>query len=360
MTTEPMSEESMSNGTMRKELTEVLVAFGVTDPIGDVAAVTGGHIHRTIAVEAGPHRLVCQAVNEWIFNDLDACEENLRRIDDHLRTQDEVRVPMLRRTERGRVQHRSSTGTAWRVADFATGTVPGTVARTADEAARAAHAFGTYARVLQSLPGGPLRPTLPGFHALAARVARFEAVVAGDPLGRLAEARSSVRVARRLQAIVMPVSAEIGALPVMSVHNDAKVANLRFDARSGEARYVVDLDTTMPGSVLFDIGELLRTAAVDVPEDTADLDSIRVHTDRADAVIAGYTDGAGAALDVRSQQLLPFAGPLMTLENATRFLTDHLEGDPYYAIDQPGQNLARARAQLRVAEELLDARIMGP
>ena len=354
-----MNNETMSNETMRKELAEVLGAFGITDPIGEVTAVSGGHIHRTIAVEAGPHRLVCQAVNERIFRDLDACEENLRRIDDHLRTQAAVRVPTLRRTERGRVQHRSSTGTAWRVADFAAGTVAGTVARTANEAGRAAHAFGTYARVLYSLPGGPLRPTLPGFHALAVRVGHFEAVVAADPLGRLAEAHSSVGVARRLHAIVVPVSNEIATLPVMSVHNDAKVANLRFDARSGEARYVVDLDTTMPGSVLFDLGELLRTAAVDAPEDTVDLDSIRVHTDRAAAVIAGYAEGACAALDERSHQLLPFAGPLMTLENATRFLTDHIEGDPYYAITYEGQNLARAKAQLRVTEELLDARIMG-
>ena len=344
---------------MSDELAEVLAAFGVTDPIGDVAAMTGGHIHRTIAVEAGPHRLVCQAVNERIFNNLDACEENLFRIDDHLRTQDEIRVPTLRRTDQGRVQLRSSTGTVWRVADFAVGTVAGTVARTAAEAGQAGFAFGTYARVLQSLPGGPLRPTLPSFHALAARVARFESVVAADPWGRLSESRPEVRVAGRLHAVVVPVSTEIATLPTLSVHNDAKMANLRFDARSGEARYVVDLDTTMPGSVLFDVGELLRTAGVDAPEDTSDLDSIRVHMDRAEAVIAGYTDGARAALDVRSQQLLPFAGPLMTLENATRFLTDHLEGDPYYAIAYAGQNLARARAQLRVAEVLLDARIMG-
>ena len=62
---------------------------------------------------------------------------------------------------------------------------------------------------------------------------------------------------------------------------------------------------------------------------------------------------------MQAAETLPFAGPLMTLENATRFLTDHIEGDPYYAITYEGQNLARAKAQLRVTEELLDARIMG-
>lgn len=347
--------EPATSDQLRSTLAEVLGGFGITEPATEIERMGGGHIHRTWSVQTGIEWFVCQAVNERVFRDPDACEENLRRIDDHFRGQDEVRVPTLRRTAEGRVQHRAIDGTLWRVADFAVGTLPGTTARSATEAERSAIAFGTYARVLQSLPGGPLRETLPGFHDLPARVRRFEAVVADDPRHRGCESAACVAVARRLHGLVLPGAAEIAALPRVAVHNDAKVANVRFDAVSGIVRYVVDLDTTMPGSVLFDIGELLRTAAIDADEDTADLDSIRVHMDRTEAVVVGFSQGAQRALDADGRRLLPIAGPLMTLENATRFLTDHLEGDPYYAIAYQGQNLARARAQLRVVEVLLDA-----
>ena len=335
---------------------EVLAAFGITEPATEIERMGGGHIHRTWSVRTATERFVCQAVNERVFRDPDACEENLRRIDDHFRTQEEVMVPTLRRTADRRVQHRAIDGTLWRVADFAVGTLPGTTTHSAVEAGRVAFAFGTYARVLQSLPGGPLRATLPGFHDLPARMRRFEAVVADDPRHRGGESAACVAVARRLHQLVLPGAAEIASLPLVAVHNDAKVANVRFEAVSGVVRYVVDLDTTMPGSLLFDIGELLRTAAIDADEDTADLDSIRVHMDRAEAVVVAFSQGAQRALDADGRRLLPIAGPLMTLENATRFLTDHLEGDPYYAIAYEGQNLARARAQLRVAEVLFDAR----
>ncbi len=333
---------------------EVLAAFGIIEPATEIERMSGGHIHRTWSVRTATERFVCQAVNERVFSDPDASEENLRRIDDHFRGQDEVQVPTLRRTADARVQHRATDGTLWRVADFAAGTFPGTTAHSAVEAGRVAFAFGTYARVLQSLPGGPLRETLPGFHDLPARVRRFEAVVADDPRHRGGESATCVAVARRLHQLMLPAAAEIAALSRVAVHNDAKVANVRFDAGSGVVRYVVDLDTTMPGSLLFDIGELLRTAAIDADEDTADLDSIRVHMDRAEAVVVAFSQGAQRALDADDRRLLPIAGPLMTLENATRFLTDHLEGDPYYAIAYQAQNLARARAQLRVVEVLLD------
>lgn len=340
-----------------EELAEVLDAVGVLDQLDDVGAMDGGHIHRTWSVHAGGQRLVCQALNGQVFTDFAACEENLRRIDDYVRSVGEaaVRVPTLRRTANGRVQVRSTAGSTWRVSDYAVGTVSRAVARSVDEAKQAAFAYGSYARMLQGVPGPPLRHTIAGFHDLPARARLFEASVAQDRIGRVMGAASLVDTARAMQVEALEHVAEIRALPRINVHNDAKVSNVRFDERTGAARYIVDLDTTMPGSVLFDIGELLRTASTDAAEDEPDPATIRVHTDRIEAVVHGFVAGAGELIDSATRRALPLAGPLMALENATRFLTDHLDGDVYFAIDKPGHNLVRAAAQLRVAQLLTDA-----
>ena len=139
------------------------------------------------------------------------------------------------------------------------------------------------------------------------------------------------------------------------MHNDCKLNNLLFDDRTGEALCVVDLDTVMPGTVLFDFGELARTGACPAAEDERDLDRVRVDPELFRALANGFTAGARGLLEQREIRALALAGPLMALENGVRFLTDHLEGDRYFRIARPGHNLDRARAQLRLAARMLEA-----
>ena len=146
-----------------------------------------------------------------------------------------------------------------------------------------------------------------------------------------------------------------GALPRRVVHNDCKLNNLLLDDRSGEALCVVDLDTVMPGSAVFDFGELARTGACPAAEDERDLARVRLDADLFAALASGFAAGTRGLLEQDEIRALALAGPLMALENGVRFLTDHLEGDHYFRIARPGHNLDRARAQLRLAERMLDA-----
>ena len=146
-----------------------------------------------------------------------------------------------------------------------------------------------------------------------------------------------------------------GTLPRRVVHNDCKLNNLLFDDHSGEALCVVDLDTVMPGPVLFDFGELARTAACPAAEDERDLERVRLDSALFGALAAGFVAGARGLLGAEEIRALALAGPLMALENGVRFLTDHLDGDRYFRVARPGHNLDRARAQLRLAERMLGA-----
>ena len=118
---------------------------------------------------------------------------------------------------------------------------------------------------------------------------------------------------------------------------------------------MVDLDTVMPGTVLFDFGELARTGACPAAEDEVDPARVRVDMDLFAALASGFVAGTRGLLEAREVRALALAGPLMALEDGVRFLTDHLDGDRYYRIARPGHNLDRARNQLRLAERMLEA-----
>jgi Ser/Thr protein kinase RdoA (MazF antagonist) len=141
-------------------------------------------------------------------------------------------------------------------------------------------------------------------------------------------------------------------VPVRVTHNDAKLANVLLDARIGAPVCVVDLDTVMPGCALYDFGDLVRSTVSPSTEDEEDLSRVGVQEDYFAALARGYLSAAGAVLTTRERDLLAFAGRLITLEQAARFLTDHLAGDVYYRVERPGQNLSRARNQLALLRSL--------
>jgi N-acetylhexosamine 1-kinase len=156
-------------------------------------------------------------------------------------------------------------------------------------------------------------------------------------------------LSRRALARAIVPGLTAGTVSRRLVHNDAKIANVLFDPVSGRARWVVDLDTVMPGSVLHDFGDLVRSSVAPVPEDAPDQ---AADPDLFEALATGFLRGAGDALAPGEVELLETAGRLITYEQAVRFLTDHLAGDRYYRVATPGHNLVRARAQLALLRSL--------
>ena len=137
------------------------------------------------------------------------------------------------------------------------------------------------------------------------------------------------------------------------VHNDAKLSNVRFDAETGRAACVIDLDTTMPGHIVYDVGELVRTAATHAPEDARDVSAVDFDLELVDALASGYL-AAGPPVTRAEIDAMALGGPQMAVENALRFLADHVAGDRYFATSRVGQNLDRCRTQLRLTALMLE------
>jgi hypothetical protein len=208
---------------------------------------------------------------------------------------------------------------------------------------------------MATLPGPPLLETIEAFHGLEPRLAALEAAAAGDPVGRRTGVLRHLDRARRLgQQVEDALRPWSGTLPGRTVHNDAKLSNVRFDVATGRATFVVDLDTTMRGYAQYDVGELVRTVTTRCPEDASQGAVVDFDLELLEALSDGYMSN-WPELEPKEVDAMALAGPQMAIENATRFLTDHLVGDLYFAIDRPDQNLDRCRTQLRLAELMLES-----
>jgi hypothetical protein len=289
---------------------------------------------------------------------------NLAIVTSHLRTalaargaKDAARRCLRLVPARGdHTHHVDPAGDAWRCFDFIERTHTRDVAESSRPAEEAARAFGAFVAACSDLDPDRLAETIPGFHDLAGRVAALERAIAADRVGRAARVAAEIEASASAQSRVATLLATAGAarLPPRVVHNDCKLNNVLFDDATDEALCVIDLDTVMPGSVLCDFGDLVRTAACTAAEDSRDLAAVRFDRELFRALARGYQVGIGDLLSRGERDLLALAGPAAALENAVRFLTDHLEGDVYFRVEREGHNLDRFRVQQRLLDKMLD------
>ena len=344
---------------------EALSAFRIPGTLVRSDPYGSGHIHDTFLGswehEGRQTRFIHQRLNTQVFRDPEALMDNVARVTDHLRAKlaqrgrssPERRCLDLVPTHDGQTFHTDSEGGVWRTFCYIEGSRSLDVLEQPQQAFEVARAFGAFAALLADLPPPPLRITIPDFHDLGGRFAAFDASARADARGRAAAARNEIEQVRRRHEQLCGELEGLGApLPRRVFHHDCKVNNVLLDSASGEALCVIDLDTTMPGTVLSDFGELVRSGSCRSPEDTRELAAMRLEPALFAALARGYLEGAGPLLSDAERHALPVAGALLTLMNAIRFLTDHLEGDPYFRVQRLGQNLDRTRAQLRLLELL--------
>ena len=223
-----------------------------------------------------------------------------------------------------------------------------------DSLYRAAKTFGRFLRRLEGFPADALEIVIPRFHDTRARLAQLKAAIKSDPCGRAASVAPEIEfaLAREDDCGVIVDGLASGEIPLRVTHNDTKLNNFLFDKKTGECVALIDLDTVMPGSLLYDYGDALRFAASSAPEDETDLSRVRFLRENIAAFTRGFLEEFGETLAVRERELLPFSIKLMTLECGIRFLTDYIAGDVYFKTAYPEHNLDRARNQFALVADI--------
>ena len=178
----------------------------------------------------------------------------------------------------------------------------------------------------------------------------FSNALAADVANRGASARAEIEFALA-QRDTVGVLLEAG-LPERVTHNDTKFNNVMLDTRTGEGICVIDLDTVMPGLVLYDFGDMVRTTTCTAKEDERDLAKIEMQFPLFQALTRGFVASTAGFLTPSERQRLAFSGRLITFEIGLRFLTDYLEGDTYFKVHRPGHNLERCRTQFKLIQSI--------
>ncbi len=213
--------------------------------------------------------------------------------------------------------------------------------------------FGRFLKLLSDYPVETLHETIVNFHNTPDRYAKFEAALAADAAGRAAGVADEIAFVKAREADCRVVTDAIasGEVPLRVTHNDTKLNNFLFDA-AGNCTTLIDLDTVMPGSLLYDYGDALRFGSSSAKEDETDLSRVFCRVEYVAAFTRGFLEEFGEVLTARERELLPFSIKLMTLECGIRFLTDYLVGDTYFRTAYPTHNLDRARNQFALVKDI--------
>ncbi|MDR3229529.1 MAG: aminoglycoside phosphotransferase family protein [Puniceicoccales bacterium] len=345
------------------------------DILGDYISAKpygSGHINDTFSAmynQGGARvRYIVQRVNHVVFKNPVALLQNVSRVCRHLRGK--LRAAGVRDASRraltlvptysGEEWFRDDDGNYWRCYILIEGVTAYDVVGHEAQAFAVAKAFGNFTNLLTDLGGGRLADVIPDFHNTPWRFANFQKALAADAHNRAADVRDEIAfvLAREKDCAIVTDALVRGDIPERVTHNDTKLNNVLIDEFTEAGMCVIDLDTVMPGSALYDFGDMVRTTAAAAKEDETDLSKVACRQGYFEALVRGYTESLGDSLTQTEKDLLAFSGKLMTFEVGLRFLTDYLEGDTYFKVAHPRHNLDRCRnqfAMVRSIEAQLDA-----
>jgi hypothetical protein len=260
----------------------------------------------------------------------------------------------LIRAQDGRSFFCSQAGDTWRMMDFIEGAQTYQSARNPQHYYCAAKAFGEFLRALGDLPAGDLFVTIPDFHHTPRRFQAFTQSLDSDSANRARDVKPEIEFVLRREGDtgVLVELLDQGLMPERVTHNDTKIDNVMIDDRSGEGICVIDLDTVMPGLVVFDFGDAVRSGANRAAEDEGDIDRVAFDLAVFERLAHGFLDATRDWLTPLEVEHLAFGARLITLEQGIRFLTDYLDGDTYYKTLWPQHNLVRTRTQLKLVAEM--------
>ncbi|CDB87537.1 putative uncharacterized protein [Firmicutes bacterium CAG:170] len=314
-----------------------------------------GHINRTYLVAtAGGRCYILQKINHHTFRDVAGLMENIELVTEHLRRKspDPRSVLTLIRTKDGKSYLEADDG-YWRVFRFVEDSICLQQPESDADFYESAVGFGTFQQLLSDFPAEKLHETIPNFHNTPDRYRAFHETLTRDPMHRAAQVQPEIEfaLARQAEMAALQNALDAGELPLRVTHNDTKLNNVLFDAKTRRALCIIDLDTVMPGSALYDYGDSIRFGAATAAEDERELDKMEMSLERFRVFTRGYVR-ACPGLTQKELELLPLGAKVMTMECGVRFLTDHIDGDNYFSIHREGQNLDRARTQFKLVADM--------
>ncbi len=336
------------------ETNKVANQFVFTGKIASISSFGGGHINDTFLVETDSNiRYILQKINKNVFRQPLHVIHNIEKLLNHFANIDQNTLITFPNVT-GEKFVEDSNQDFWRLYNFVEGTQSYDVIQNKSQAYEAARAFGSFQLSTLGLDADDFYETIPNFHHLGKRFEKFDVVLENDPKSRIKLAENEIQFAldHRKIAIITSEFIATGQLPVRVTHNDTKLNNALLHYQTGKGVCVIDLDTVMPGLVMYDYGDMVRSFTSPVPEDEKDISKVHLRKEIFEELTKGYLSVLSNVLTKTEKENLLLGAKYMTLIMGLRFLTDYIEGDVYYKTKYEDHNLVRAKNQFALLASL--------
>jgi Ser/Thr protein kinase RdoA (MazF antagonist) len=312
-------------------------------------------------------RFIMQKINTRVFPNPVLIMENMKIVTEYVHqrleaeadTADRIwQLPRIIPTKTGADYAVDGDGGCWRAISLIASAHSYESIQSPEHAYEAGYVLGQFQRLISDIPPEQLHDTLPGFHITPGYLKKMdEALATPEGKARLqssAEARRCHRFIeeRRKWCSVLEDAKARGELKLRPIHGDPKIANIMIDDATGKGTCIVDLDTVKPGLIHYDIGDCLRSCCNPAGEETKDLGNVYFDTDLCQTIVRGYMALANSFLSAADRHYFYDAIRLIAFELGLRFFADFVAGDQYFKIRYEGQNLNRARVQLKLCESI--------
>ena len=344
-------------------LNNIFREFTTNSDFKTVVRIGSGHINETyrITTEQSGISFVLQKINADVFKDIPGLMKNIDVVTRHLEKKILAGNPEAKSfvtlklipTRNNDLWFKDPNENYWRLYNFIEGTTSYDIVESTDLAYQGGKAFGLFQFLTSDIQGEVLTETIPFFHDIEKRLESFHEGVKRNPENRVKDLSREIGFVKHredgMKIILRKIKA--GYIPLRVTHNDTKFNNILFNPDK-LAVCIVDLDTVMPGTVLYDFGDAIRTGANRAAEDEPDLEKVTIDLDLFEAYSRGYLEISHRFLNSEEISLLAFSAKFMTFLIGLRFLTDYIDGDHYFRIHFPGHNLQRAKVQFRLLETM--------
>lgn len=338
-------------------LKEIVKTFWLPNGDFEIQKLTSGLINHTWKVSTNDAQYVLQQVNTSVFTAPHHIAQNVRELAAYLEKKypEYIFIAPLQ-TINGDELVLTDTGEAFRLMPYVENSQTIQTVTTTTEAFEAARQFGKFTSILSDFDENKLKYTLPDFHNLELRFTQFETSRNNFARERLFLANEVIAEVDIHQNIVETYRSIVtdDTLPRRVIHHDTKISNVLFD-KDHKGICVIDLDTVMPGYIISDVGDMMRTYLSPANEEENDLSKVAVRLDFFRAVVEGYALEMAPILTALEKDLIIYSGKFMIYMQTIRFLTDFLNGDIYYPTAYPDHNLDRAKNQLQLLKSYLAA-----
>jgi hypothetical protein len=346
-----------------KAIKSICESFLGKDTFKEYRILQGGLINKTYLIKSVTgDSYILQQINDLIFIDVPLLMENLVAITTHFKAKiDEIKtkdtieyISYYKTKNEQKYYYKHTDNSYWRLSNYIENTPINLKNISQKIVSESGFLFGLFARKMADIDLNRIYDTIPNFHITPIYYTKLLTSAKNDTQNRLANSKDIFNRIINYNWLIQKYKdiEEQQIIPLRLVHNDTKIANILFD-QNANAKAIIDLDTCMPGYLMSDFGDSIRSLTNTGKEDDKDLDQVSFDIIIFKSYANGFLKATKGFILPEEKDNLALFSLLITYEQIIRFYTDYLNGDSYYHIEYLTHNLQRAKVQLKLLDDML-------